>query len=112
MKFLSMMAACLLFACTSKLDNSNIKPVAQATECRIEQPDADGYLKTICEYLVEKKVDVSPGRVDTYGIRQLVRSKEAERDVINVYLNCCYLGDLAVIDSKTKQVIRFSVGPK
>ena len=104
-----MILICFLSACKS---GSEIKPVTQPTQCNIQHPDADGYLKAICEHLVDQKRDVSPGKADGYEIRSVVPSVEAGREVVRVYLNCCYTGDLAVIDLKTKKVIQFSLGPK
>jgi hypothetical protein len=46
---------------------------------------------------------------------QIVRTEMSERDgrsVILIFLNCCYLGDVATVDVETGEVIDFRLGAK
>ena len=81
-------------------------------QCAIKNPDSDGYLQAICEYIVENKIDLSPGHPDTYQIREIVKSHENSKELLLIYLNCCYLGDSATIDPETKKVTSFKLGAK
>ena len=76
-------------------------------QCKIEKPDPDGYLYKICNYIVKNKIktNIKPNK---YIIREIYKNETT----IDVFLNCCRLGDIATIDNITKEVVGFSVGAK
>jgi hypothetical protein len=39
-------------------------------------------------------------------------SERNGRSVILIFLNCCYLGDVAIVDAATGEVIDFRLGAK
>src|SRR5215510_14309788 len=66
--------------------------------CEPRQDDPDGYLFKICTYIQEKQLDVSPADPTRYHIKRIEKREEEGRAVLWVFLDCCYLGDIAVID--------------
>ncbi len=88
-----------------------------SSECEIENPDPDGYLLKICEYLIEHKDAVTPNKKpDDYKINSIENETssgtEFSSEILVIRLDCCYTGDLAYIDKNTKEVIEFSPGDK
>jgi hypothetical protein len=84
---------------------------APGVECRPRDDDPTGYLVLICEYLVAHADTIITG-VDpnSYNIERIEPRTEDGRDVLYVWLDCCYMGDYAVIDVETGEVIAFSPG--
>jgi hypothetical protein len=80
--------------------------------CGPRTDDPQGYLFKICTYIQEKQLDVSPADPTGYHIKQIEERQENGRAVVWVFLNCCYLGDIAIIDKASGEVIRFRVGAK
>jgi hypothetical protein len=80
--------------------------------CGPRADDPQGYLLRICEYVKANNIDVSPGDPGGYQIKRVEQRTEDGRQVVWVFLNCCYLGDIAVIDKQSGQVISFRVGAK
>ncbi|MFN8454120.1 MAG: hypothetical protein U0401_05505 [Anaerolineae bacterium] len=80
--------------------------------CRPREDDPQGYLFKICSYIQEKKIDVSPANPHEYRIKQIEERTQGKKEVIWVYLSCCYLGDMAIIDKATGEVIDFQLGAK
>jgi hypothetical protein len=78
--------------------------------CEPRQDDPEGYLLKICVYIQEKQINVSPADPTRYQIKRIEEREENGRPVLWVFLNCCYLGDIAVIDKATGEVINFEVG--
>ena len=78
--------------------------------CEPRQDDPEGYLFKICLYIQEKQIDVSPADPTGYHIKRIEEVEENGRPVLWVFLDCCYLGDIAVIDKATGEVIGFQVG--
>ncbi len=82
-----------------------------AGSCLPRDDDPTGYLVKICRYLLAHtdtiRVLVDP---NSYHIVNIERRSEADRNVLWVYLDCCFTGDIAVIDQATGAVIGFSVG--
>lgn len=79
-------------------------------ECRPRPDDPTGYLVKICEFLAASDniyVDVDP---NLYNIESIATQEWNGRDVIWVYLDCCYMGDIAFIDPETEEVLDFSPG--
>ncbi len=80
--------------------------------CQPRTDDPQGYLYKICRYVQEKNLDVLPGDSTRYGIKRLEERTENGRPVIWVFLDCCYMGDIAIIDPATGEVIDFRLGAK
>ena len=80
------------------------------TTCEPRQDDPEGHLLRICLYIQEKQLDVSPADPTAYQIKRIEERDENGRPVLWVFLNCCYLGDIAVIDKASGEVIDFQVG--
>ncbi len=78
-----------------------------AGQCPAQQADATGYLQKICIYLVTNGIDVTPGDPAHYQIRTIEERTAAGRPVLWVFLNCCHMGDIAIIDKATGAVIDF-----
>jgi len=84
---------------------------APPVECLPRDDDPTGYLVLICEYLVAH-ADTIYTAVDpnSYNIERIEPRTEDGRDVLYVWLDCCFMGDYAVIDAATGEVIAFSPG--
>lgn len=80
--------------------------------CHPREDDPQGYLFKICTYIQEKKINVSPANPTEYRIKQIEERTEGNREVVWVFLSCCYLGDIAIIDKASGEVIEFRVGAK
>jgi hypothetical protein len=85
------------------------RPVT-AADCPAADADPDGYLRVICLYLVETGRNVAPARPNAYTIKRVEVVERDGRSEVWVFLNCCYLGDIAVIDPATGNVLEFRVG--
>ena len=86
------------------------RPAAEACPPRADDPT--GYLTTICRHIQEQQINVSPADPAQYQIKSIEERTENGRKVVWVFLNCCYLGDIAIIDKETGEVIQFRVGAK
>ncbi len=84
----------------------------RAARCEPRADDPDGYLLAICEYIVQHEIDVSPGRPDQYQILRVEDGVYRDQAVYVIYLDCCYLGDVAYIDPDTRDVVGFNLGAK
>jgi hypothetical protein len=74
--------------------------------------DPDGHLLRICRYILEKKIDVSPANPATYNIKRIEPHSDNGQETLWVFLDCCYLGDIAVVDKATGEVLSFQPGAK
>lgn len=83
-----------------------------STACTPRPDDPDQYLVRICQYLRANTIDVSPGDPNGYTIRAVEQRVEGGRLVLWVFLSCCSMGDIAVIDRQTGEVIRFQASPQ
>lgn len=84
---------------------------SRSSECEIKNPDPDGYLLKICEYLQEHKDTIIPNKnPDEYSIKEFGEEEYQGKDILVIRLDCCYTGDLAYVDKETKEVIGFSPG--
>jgi hypothetical protein len=86
--------------------------MAQPRPCAPRSDDPDGYLFAICQYIREQQIDVAPADPTAYTIKRIEEASRADRPVLLIFLNCCYLGDVAVIDKTSGQVIDFRPGAK
>jgi hypothetical protein len=81
-------------------------------DCPPRPDDPQGYLKAICNYVQEQGIRVSPGDATTYGIKRIEAGEFDERPADWVFLDCCFLGDIAVFDRQTGEIVDFQVGAK
>lgn len=81
-------------------------------DCPPRPDDSTGYLVAICRYVRAKNIDVSPANPATYNIKRIESRTQGTRQVVWVFLDCCYLGDMAVIDPASGEVLSFQAGAK
>ena len=81
-------------------------------ECQPRDDDPQGYLFKICTHLQANEIDVTPGDPTRYRIKHMEERTENNRTVVWVFLDCCYMGDIAIIDKASGEVIDFRVGPQ
>jgi WD40 repeat protein len=79
-------------------------------QCPAADADPDGYLRAICIYLRTRGIDVSPGRPDDYAIKAVESGVYNNRPATWVFLTCCYMGDIAIFDPATGQIVDFRAG--
>lgn len=79
-------------------------------DCPPRPDDAAGYLETICQYVIAKHLNIAPAEPTTYTIKRIEERTQNNRNVVWVFLNCCGLGDIAVIDLVTGEIIEFRIG--
>ena len=94
----------------------------ESDECIIENPDTDGYLLKICEYLINHKGTVYPNKKpNEYKIEKIefgtypgeLGEEYDNLELFRVYLDCCYgAGDIAYFNKETKEVVYFSPGDR
>ncbi|MBI5879082.1 MAG: hypothetical protein HZB53_15655 [Chloroflexi bacterium] len=87
-------------------------PFAGAPKCVARADDPGGYLLKICNYVVDNKLDISPGTPETLAIREIGKATYQGGEVIVIYLACCYMGDRAFIDPQSGAVVGYSLGAK
>jgi len=112
--------AVLLFGCTDTQVSKPTTVNVESSGCKIENPDPDGYLLKICKYLTDHKddIDTAPADISKYKIKSIKDGEysryEGDKEIITeaivVNLDCCYRGDVAYFDKKTKEIIGFHVG--
>ena len=114
--FIGLSLACwlgLLAACAPGATPAPEPTVTQQTitpDCPARPDDANGYLAAICRYVIDHQINVDPAKPATYAIKRTEERTQDNRAVVWVFLNCCGLGDIAVIDPVTNEVIDFRVG--
>jgi hypothetical protein len=86
-----------------------VEPPATGS-CPPRPDDPTGYLTTICNYIQANQVNVAPADPYQYQIKQIEERTENGEPVIWVFLNCCGMGDIAVIDKASGQVVSFRAG--
>jgi hypothetical protein len=62
--------------------------------------------------LTEKYAKTLPADPNGYRIKRVEDRVEDGREVFWVFLDCCYLGDIAVIDKESGAVLSFRPGAK
>src|SRR3989344_8392832 len=90
----------------------------ESSKCEIKNPDPDGYLLKICEYLKQHEDTIIPNKEpDDYSIKIIEDGKDyliydnglyIDNNVLVARLDCCGTGDLAYIDKESNEVIGFS----
>lgn len=89
---------------------------AALTACRPADPcptrtdDSTGYLQKICLHVVNNNIKTEPANPAEYRIKRLEDRTENGRAVVWVFLNCCGMGDIAIFDKNTGELIKFQVG--
>jgi hypothetical protein len=78
--------------------------------CNEIENDSENYLFKVCKYL--KQQGDSSNIPCSYGVKGISKAELEGQPVIKVELNCCYLGDVAFFDPKTKKLIKFYYGAK
>ncbi len=87
-----------------------VKPVS-ANACPLFKNDPQHYLRAICQYIADHEIDVSPADPLQYAVKDLQYSTAPDgRETVWVFLNCCYMGDYAIIDVATGEVLEFRAG--
>ena len=82
-------------------------------ECVPRQDDPHGYLQAVCQYIQAKGLDVSPADPTAYHLKRLEERTGANGRVeLWLFLDCCYLGDIAILDPATGAVLEFRAGAK
>jgi len=83
-----------------------------SSECKIKNPDPDGYLLKICEYLKQHEDTIIPNKnPNEYSIKGFDPEEQyGGKAILVIRLDCCGTGDLAYIDKESKEVIGFSPG--
>jgi hypothetical protein len=87
-------------------------PTPTAKSCQPQPDDPEGYLLAICRHIQDRKLDVSPADPTAYRIKRVEERRQGDREVVWVFLSCCYLGDIAVFDKASKELIEFRPGAK
>lgn len=78
--------------------------------CPPRPDDATGYLQKICLHVVNNKIKVDPADPAKYTIKKMEDRTDNGRAVVWVFLNCCGMGDIAIFDKATGELIKFQVG--
>lgn len=88
-------------------------PGSAPRDCAPRQDDPQGYLLAVCQYIQTHQIDVSPADPTAYHIKRVEERTDAQgRPVVWLFLDCCYLGDIAIIDPATGTVLDFRAGAK
>lgn len=92
--------------------NKNTANSYWSGECEIKNPDPDGYLLKICEYLQRHNSTIfSNKNPNDYRIKEFEERLTASGDsILVIRLDCCGTGDLAFVDKNTREVVGFSAG--
>lgn len=86
-----------------------VSPLATA-DCPLRQDDPNGYLTLICRHVREQGIGVKPANPAQYAIAEIHESTENGRAAVWMRLTCCGMGDIAVIDVATGEVLSFQAG--
>ena len=77
--------------------------------CEPRDNDPNGYMIRICEYLNEAQLNLGT----PWKTINMLSNQEEEREgrrVIVVRMDCCGMGDRAIIDKETGEVLDYSLG--
>lgn len=100
----------LMVACAALLAAGVWLRPAAPPRCDPRPDDPTGYLVAICRHILANAIDVAPADPNRYQIKRLEERVEEGRAVVWVFLDCCYLGDIAVVDKETGAVRSFRPG--
>jgi hypothetical protein len=86
-----------------------VSPLATA-DCPLREDDPNGYLTLVCRHVHEQGIGVKPANPAQYDIAEIHESTENGRAAVWMRLTCCGMGDIAVIDVATGEVLSFQAG--
>lgn len=78
--------------------------------CQPQANDPQGYLLKLCTYIQTRHIDVQPADPTQYRIKRIENRDDHGRAVVWVFLDCCGMGDIGIIDTTTGGVISFRQG--
>ncbi|HEX5689698.1 MAG TPA: hypothetical protein VFX76_06845 [Roseiflexaceae bacterium] len=78
--------------------------------CQPQSDDADGYLLKLCRYVQLRQLNVAPADPTQYRIKRVEERQLNGKPVVWVFLNCCGMGDIGVIDKGSGEVVDFYKG--
>jgi hypothetical protein len=85
---------------------------ASTQTCLLVRCDPNGYLRKICEYIHKQQIPTGTNPAN-YNIRRIVESTGQDgKPTIEVWLDCCYMGDVAIFDKTTGEIWAFHLGPR
>lgn len=91
----------------------NARPLSTPTpavRCAPRDDDPTGYLVKICKFVVRKGIDITPGIPERLQISRIEERPYNGRPATWVYLVCCRIGDLAIIDKQAGEVVQYLPG--
>ena len=78
--------------------------------CRPQSDDPDGYLLKLCTFIQIRHIDTWPADPTKYRIKRIEERDENGHRIVWVFLNCCELGDIGMIDKVSGEVLGFRQG--
>lgn len=64
-------------------------------------------LYKICKYVVDNKIDIEPAKPCEFKIRKTKDDTLNWKHILRITLTCCDMGDQAIVDKKTNEVIGY-----
>ena len=89
--------ALLLTSCNSHCDCEAVDRKAKDGEM----------LYKICKYIVDNKLISKPANPCDFKVREIINDTLKGKAIYRVTLTCCYMGDQALIDKQTDEVIGY-----
>lgn len=79
----------------------------------VDRKARDGeMLYKICRYIVDNKLISKPANPCDFKVREIISDTLKGQPINRVTLTCCYMGDQALIDEYTNEVIGYIPGAK
>ena len=120
---LTIMSVILLVACspadhisasptpTVLLPGQDAEPVDfSQVSCQAHSDDPLGYLLSICRYILANNVNTSPADPSKLNILEIREEFQDGREVFIILLDCCGMGDRAVLDTASGEVLEYHLG--
>jgi hypothetical protein len=79
-------------------------------DCQARADDPQGYLLSICEYILDNNINTSPADPSKLNILEIHEENRDGREVFVVFLDCCGMGDRAVLDAGIGEVLEYHLG--
>ena len=122
-KFLLIISMILLTAC-NPVDNRAATAIpalflpGEAVEqvdfsqvsCQTRSDDPQGYLLSICEYILKNEINTSPADPSKINILEIREEIQDDHEVLVVLLDCCGMGDRAILDAASGKVLKYHLG--
>ena len=106
-----LLAACRLPSWANNPPGQNIKQVDfSKVECLPRADDPEGYLLSICEYVLENDINTSPADPSQFNIKEMGEQTQDGREVLVIFLDCCGMGDRAILHADTGEVLEYHLG--